>query len=227
MELRASGCRSRGFKLDRQKALKALTQAFLHYLNLATHQVEASIGRLSDECGLSTVSASGVKNITRASRVIDILDSIGLLRKVKVWDKVSGTYLPTYIELLPRFFDFINVKAEVVKNARKKHQARMQKRLIPEHEAGLLSVSELKAVAQKAHIQKSFEYRKTKRVEAKMRRLAKQASEVKAQYGYSAFDCKVALQCLIEAETTEIAAKTLRHLVNRRKAYYRSFESPS
>ncbi|AWI49414.1 plasmid replication initiator RepA, partial [Buchnera aphidicola] len=70
--------RFRRLNEHRACAMRAIVLAMLYYWNTNSNLVEASIEKLSDECGLSTFSNSGNKSITRASRLItDFMEPMG------------------------------------------------------------------------------------------------------------------------------------------------------
>jgi len=95
--------RFRKLNKHRAIAMQAIVQAMLYHFNVNTKEVEASIEQLSDECGLSTVSQSGNKSISRASRLIsEFMEPMGFVKCKKLKDK-KGTSLKN-ISLTPLFF---------------------------------------------------------------------------------------------------------------------------
>jgi len=73
---------------SRVAAIRVMIEAMLYYLNGKTGIVQASISKLADECGLSTISKSGNKSITRASRLIsEFMEPMGFVRCRKNFSK--------------------------------------------------------------------------------------------------------------------------------------------
>jgi hypothetical protein len=229
--LRVSGRRQNKIRPDRQKALAAVVQAMLHHLNLVTHQVEASVEQIADECGLSTVSKANNKSITRVSNLFnDLLEPLDCIETVKVWDKNADCWIPKYIEVKPRFFEMLGLDYTHVEKEQARRQIYAQSRLITNSEAGLLSISELKKLSKQAHIANAFAIRRNKMVEAKKKRLAHKLEVAADKHGYSELDNDVALVILSEMNTAEKAVlkpSQLKELVNRRKARYRALIAPS
>jgi len=112
--------RHRQLNKHRACAMRAMTEAMIYHFNIASNLVYASIEQLSDECGLSTVSQSGNKSISRASRLIsEFMEPMGFVKCKKRWDRILGTYMPKTIVLTPLFFELIgisNIKLQDAKN---------------------------------------------------------------------------------------------------------------
>ncbi|AAO31544.1 RepA2 protein (plasmid) [Buchnera aphidicola str. Bp (Baizongia pistaciae)] len=92
-------------KLNRNRllAIKAIIQAMLYHFNIKTKKVTASVEQLADECGLSTVSKSGNKSITRASRLISqFMEPMGFIKCKKI--KTTNNKFSKEIILTPLFF---------------------------------------------------------------------------------------------------------------------------
>lgn len=102
--------RFRRLNEHRACAMRAIVLAMLYYFNIHSNLVEASIEKLSDECGLSTFSNAGNKSITRASRLIsEFLEPMGFIRCKKGHKKLNTNYLSKQIFLTPIFFMLLNI----------------------------------------------------------------------------------------------------------------------
>ncbi|QCI18573.1 replication protein RepA (plasmid) [Buchnera aphidicola (Aphis nasturtii)] len=102
--------RFRRLNEHRACAMRAMVIAMLYYYNMESHLVEASIEKLSDQCGLSTISKLGNKSITRASRLIsDFLEPMGFIKCKKEKTKFSSNYTPKKIFLTPIFFMLLHI----------------------------------------------------------------------------------------------------------------------
>ncbi|WP_343154557.1 plasmid replication initiator RepA [Buchnera aphidicola] len=102
--------RFRRLNEHRACAMRAMVLAMLYYYNIKSNLVEASIEKLSDECGLSTTSKIGNKSITRASRLInEFLEPMGFIKCKKEKTKFSSNYIPKKIFLTPIFFMLFNI----------------------------------------------------------------------------------------------------------------------
>ncbi|AEO08935.1 replication-associated protein RepA2 (plasmid) [Buchnera aphidicola str. Ak (Acyrthosiphon kondoi)] len=102
--------RFRQLNKHRACAMKAIVLAMLYYFNINSKLVEASIEKLADECGLSTLSDSGNKSITRASRLIsEFLEPMGFVKCKKIQSKSISNYTPKKIFLTPMFFMLCNI----------------------------------------------------------------------------------------------------------------------
>ncbi len=224
--LKAAGIRKRSLYQDRQKSLAAVTQAILHHLNLCTHDVHASIEQIAELCELSTVS-NGNKNITRVSRLFtQVLEPCGLVECEKVWDKFSGLWTPKHIRVTPLFFEFLGLEYSIVEQEQVKRQAYTQKQLIDEHDAGLMTISDLQKLAKRRHFINAFNWRKEKRAKAKRDRLAKKVKAEKESLkstAHSKIFSEIALQVANEYKSLHnklIDFSELKKLTNQRIAYY-------
>ncbi|WP_343190505.1 plasmid replication initiator RepA (plasmid) [Buchnera aphidicola (Mollitrichosiphum nigrofasciatum)] len=97
--------RFRRLNEHRARAMRAMVQAMLYYLNVHSNLVRASIEQLSDVCGLSTISDSGNKSITRASRLItDFMEPMGFIKCIKKSSIFTKERFKKKIFLTPLFF---------------------------------------------------------------------------------------------------------------------------
>ena len=97
--------RFRRLNEHRACAMRAMVLAMIYHCNIESNLVEASIEKLSDQCGLSTISKMGNKSITRASRLInEFLEPMGFIKCKKEKTKFSSNYIPKKIFLTPIFF---------------------------------------------------------------------------------------------------------------------------
>ncbi|WP_343189649.1 plasmid replication initiator RepA [Buchnera aphidicola] len=97
--------RFRRLNEHRARAMRAMVQAMLYYLNTNSKLVNASIEQLSDSCGLSTISKSGNKSITRASRLITkFMEPMGFVKCIKNNFKSIKYRFKKKIFLTPLFF---------------------------------------------------------------------------------------------------------------------------
>jgi len=102
--------RFRRLNEHRACAMRAMVLAMLYYCNMKFNLVEASIEKLADQCGLSTVSKRGNKSITRASRLInEFLEPMGFIRCEREKTNFSSNYISKKIFLNPIFFMLFNV----------------------------------------------------------------------------------------------------------------------
>ncbi|CAL4044154.1 Probable replication-associated protein RepA1 (plasmid) [Buchnera aphidicola (Tetraneura ulmi)] len=112
--------RYRRLNEHRACAFRAMVQAMLYYFNLSTNTVYASLEKLSDDCGLSTISPAGNKSISRASRLISkFMEPMGFLKSEKKWDNILGTYMPKIFILTPLFFELFGVTSKQLSKAKK------------------------------------------------------------------------------------------------------------
>lgn len=223
--------RKRRLYPDAANALNAIVPAMLHYANLCTHHVHATVEQLSDDSGLSTTSASGNKSITRACRIIQTMESVGLVHcPHKIWDKHSGTWLPKYIELTDVFWTMIGMDLNRVEQEQHKWRAKTEQALIPHEDAGKYTFNQLKELSRVAQVKKSYEKRYKKSRLAKSKRLAKQIeTDIQNNTHYSDSKRQLMLQAYdsIPANLQDhITISQLESLANKRGAYLRKVHSP-
>ncbi len=102
--------RFRRLNEHRACAMRAMVLAMLYHYNIESHVVEASIEKLSDQCGLSTISKAGNKSITRASRLIShFLEPMGFIKCEREKTRFDSKYIPKKIFLTPIFFMLLHV----------------------------------------------------------------------------------------------------------------------
>ncbi|CAL4326054.1 Probable replication-associated protein RepA2 (plasmid) [Buchnera aphidicola (Protaphis terricola)] len=102
--------RFRRLNEHRACAMRAMVLAMLYYFNIESNLVEASIEKLSDQCGLSTISKIGNKSITRASRLIkEFLEPMGFIKCERKKTKSFSNYIPKKIFLTPVFFMLFHI----------------------------------------------------------------------------------------------------------------------
>nr|WP_010890613.1 replication-associated protein repA2 [Buchnera aphidicola]O85062.1 RecName: Full=Probable replication-associated protein repA2 [Buchnera aphidicola str. Sg (Schizaphis graminum)]AAD12592.1 putative replication-associated protein RepA2 [Buchnera aphidicola (Schizaphis graminum)] len=107
--------RFRRLNEHRACAMRAIVLAMLYYWNTNSNLVEASIEKLSDECGLSTFSNSGNKSITRASRLItDFMEPMGFIKCKRKKTQSSSNYIPKKIFLTSNFFMLFHISQSTI-----------------------------------------------------------------------------------------------------------------
>lgn len=108
--------RFRRLNEHRACAMRAIVLAMLYYYNISSRLVEASIEKLSDECGLSTFSESGNKSITRTSRLIkEFLEPMGFVICKRKKTQSNSNYIPKKIFLTSNFFMLLNISQSQIK----------------------------------------------------------------------------------------------------------------
>lgn len=102
--------RFRRLNEHRACAMRAMVLAMLYYCDIESNLVQASIEKLADQCGLSTISKMGNKSITRASRLInEFLEPMGFIKCKKEKTKFHSNYVPKKIFLTPIFFMLLHI----------------------------------------------------------------------------------------------------------------------
>lgn len=165
--------RYRRLNEHRACAMRAMVQAMLYHFNIISKLVYASVEQLADECGLSTISKTGNKSISRASRLLtEFMEPMGFIKCKKSWDTSSRTYMPKMIELTSLFFMLFGISTVKLKNARLQQLGWMNKNLLIK---GLrrVSLSEAETKNKNIRIKKLFEYREKRRIFSKRKTLAK------------------------------------------------------
>ncbi|CAL4326060.1 plasmid replication initiator RepA [Buchnera aphidicola] len=108
--------RFRRLNEHRACAMRAIVLAMLYYYNINSRLVEASVEKLSDECGLSTFSKSGNKSITRTSRLISkFLEPMGFVICKRKKTESNSNYVPKKIFLTPNFFMLLHISQSQIK----------------------------------------------------------------------------------------------------------------
>ncbi|CAL4326027.1 Probable replication-associated protein RepA1 (plasmid) [Buchnera aphidicola (Eriosoma lanigerum)] len=155
--------RKRRLNEHRACALRAMVLAMLYHFNLTSNLVYASVEQLSDECGLSTISKSGNKSISRASRLItEFMEPMGFVKSEKKWDNVLGNYMPKLMTLTPLFFSLINISNDRLIKAKKQQLTWINKNLLNK---GLNPLTEKEVLlnTKNNRMKKIIEYRQSKR----------------------------------------------------------------
>nr|CAA07301.1 RepA2 protein [Buchnera aphidicola] len=107
--------RFRRLNENRACAMRAIFVAMLYYYDTQSHVVQASIKKLSDECGLSTISSSGNISITRASRLIsEFMEPMGLIKCKKIKNVLINNNIHKKIFLTPMFFMLLNISQSTI-----------------------------------------------------------------------------------------------------------------
>ncbi|QCI17994.1 replication protein RepA (plasmid) [Buchnera aphidicola (Acyrthosiphon lactucae)] len=139
--------RFRRLNKHRACAMKAIVLAMLYYFNIDTKLVEASIEKLADECGLSTLSDSGNKSITRASRLItDFLEPMGFVKCKKNKSKSISNYTPKKIFLTPMFFMLCKIPQSKI-NSYLSRNSNLSKKFKVEEKRIFISVLDMKKIS--------------------------------------------------------------------------------
>ena len=104
---RQSPWRVRQFKYDGLTSCLNVIDALLYHVNLRTWLVFTSLTTWATEAGLSTRSAAGRKNITRAFRALIWLERFGLveIRRTK-YLRDAGIRLPVFVRVTSLFWQF-------------------------------------------------------------------------------------------------------------------------
>lgn len=165
--------RRRHFNIHARRAINALIHAILHYVNLATWQVETSVECMARETTLDTRSAAGNRSITRASRRIADLEAAGVLECDWVWDKTAGTWLPKLMHVTERFWDMIGVPVEEALKEREIAFERAKELHMSPEMAGSLTLTEYRKLRKINTIQRAIEIRQNKIRSAREIRRAK------------------------------------------------------
>jgi hypothetical protein len=112
--------RYRCLNKHRVRAINAVLQAMIYHLDLESNCIKVSIEQLSDECGLSTISHSGKKSISRTSRLItEFMEPMGFI-KLKKEKKSVHNFISKKILLTKSFFVLFNIEKENVKQDKTK-----------------------------------------------------------------------------------------------------------
>ena len=144
----------------RRRAINAMTQAMLHYVNLTTWQVEAPVVTLTRQCGLATRGPSGVESISRGSRLICQLIDLGFLEGEKVWDKSAGTWLPKIVHVTPLFWESIGIGADAAVKEQTVRFEKMKAFNLSRDDAGRMTINDFQQLRKMRSIQRSFEIRR-------------------------------------------------------------------
>ncbi|CAL4326011.1 Probable replication-associated protein RepA1 (plasmid) [Buchnera aphidicola (Eriosoma grossulariae)] len=154
--------RRRRLNEHRACALRAMVLAMLYHFNLTSNLVYASVEQLSDECGLSTMSKSGNKSISRASRLItEFMEPMGFIKSEKKWDNVLGNYMPKIITLTPLFFLLFDISLNNLMQAKKQQLEWINKEL---KKQGLKTTTEKQIIMniKSTRMKKISEFRQSK-----------------------------------------------------------------
>ncbi|CAL4326038.1 plasmid replication initiator RepA [Buchnera aphidicola] len=107
--------RVRRLNENRARAMRAMVIAMLYYYDIRSNTVNASIEKLSDECGLSTISDAGNKSITRASRLIkQFMEPMGFIQYKKIKNSFLSTSTHKKIFLTPVFFMLFKISQSTI-----------------------------------------------------------------------------------------------------------------
>lgn len=140
--------RFRRLNKHRACAMRAIVPAMLYYFNIDSKLVEASIEKLADECGLSTLSDSGNKSITRASRLIsEFLEPMGFVKCKKINSKSMSNYIPKKIFLTPMFFMLCGISPSEINHFLSK-KIKPLKKLKKQEKSAFISFTDMKIISQ-------------------------------------------------------------------------------
>lgn len=156
--------RMRRLNEHRASAMRAMVNAMLYHYNIVSEIVQASVEQLSDECGLSTISANGNKSISRASRLItEFMEPMGFVISQKIWDKIIGNYMPKMMILTPLFFKLLGISEDKINNAKKQQLGWINKNLIKK---GIkpMSLMEAKWKSKEIRLNSILKYRKSQHI---------------------------------------------------------------
>lgn len=139
--------RKQRFKKVLRDCMQQVAIAMLHYVNVADLTVRASVERLSNDCGMTTTSKAGNISISRASRLIKLLEKLGFIKTENFRPPNSRHYLPKFIMLTARFFLWIGIREDELLNAQNQANQNLSARpdkatLIKRHFNNALSARE-------------------------------------------------------------------------------------
>lgn len=171
--------RSRGFNLHRKRAIKSGVEALAFHANLLTGVVHSSCTEMADMCGLSTTGKSGVKSISRFTRMIDTLEQFHLIRCDRIWDRVAGMFLPKLIQVTPLFWEMCGITANRLQGEQRKALGRKKNLKLKDGESPQLiaefGISEAEQEGRRNFIVSAFKARKAssaaRAAERKLKRL--------------------------------------------------------
>ena len=166
--------RQRRFNRHRAQAIQAGVLCMTHHLNIVSGLIEASCTDMAAMCGLSTISNAGNLSITRFTRMIDDLETFGIIKTEKVWDRVMGTWIPKMIWVTDLFFLMIGINVEEYHAAQNQQLGYLKSKLTTLEEKEQLTITEAKRRKKQQFIQKAFESRQQKHA---VKRLKKQAKD--------------------------------------------------
>ncbi|CUR53372.1 Probable replication-associated protein RepA1 (plasmid) [Buchnera aphidicola (Tuberolachnus salignus)] len=205
--------RFRRLNEHRARALRAMVQAMLYYFNIASTLVMASVEKLSDQCGLSTISKAGNKSITRASRLItQFMEPMGFVKCEKVWDKILGMYIPKMIFLTPLFFLLCNISKEKFKKIQIQQLRWINQNLL-EKGCEKITLIESKRRAKEQHIYYAFQSRQFKHIAKKKKMYAIKILKLKEKKARSYLLNMLVKRYSIQ-ELSEMGASALKKQVN-------------
>jgi incFII family plasmid replication initiator RepA len=219
--------RKRRFNKHRAKAIQAGVLCMTHHLNIVSGMVEASCTDMAEMCGLSTHSKAGNLSISRFTRMIDDLETFGLIKTEKVWDRVMGTWIPKMIWVTDIFFLMIGIKPDEYNAAQNQQLGYLKSQLTTVEEKEQLTITEAKRRKKHQFIEKAFEARKKKH---SSKRLEKQAKDF-AKKGLDEQRSEIANNLASQLNPEELKGLSLqdfKSLVDRRLGQLRhSTEPPS
>ncbi|MXP68018.1 incFII family plasmid replication initiator RepA [Pantoea sp. Aalb] len=112
------GKRRRMPPLLRRRAIDALLQGMCFHYDPLANRVQLSITNLALECGLATESNRGNLSITRATRALRFLMTLGLITYNTEYDPQIGCNIPTDITFTLALFNALDVSEIAVTAAR-------------------------------------------------------------------------------------------------------------
>lgn len=171
--------RTRGFNLHRKRAIQSGVEALAFHANLLTGVVHSSCTEMSDMCGLSTTGKSGVKSISRFTRMIDTLEQFNLIRCDRIWDRAAGMYLPKLIQVTSLFWEMCGIPTNRLQAEQRKALGRQKKSKLEAGESAQLvaefGIGEAEQAGRRNFIVSAFKARKAssaaRAAERKLKRL--------------------------------------------------------
>lgn len=161
--------RERRMNEHRARAIRAVVQALVFHLNIATGMVQASVTAISEECGLSSTSEAGNESITRCCRAIQHLEYYGILHCENVWDNTLKMNIPKMIWVTDLFFFMLGLEPGRYESARNQQLAWINQGLMAKGEDPITH-TEAKRRAKENHIKRAFEHRARQHLAKKQRK---------------------------------------------------------
>lgn len=172
---RSVGMRRRMPPACRRRAIDALLQAIcFHYDPLENH-VNVAMTTIAIECGLATESKAGNLSITRATRALQFLETLGLLTYNTEYCGTLGCHFPTDITFTPAFFDALGISLESLHACRESRMAWKNKQLVKQGQQRQ-SLDELVFLAMKARRDRFYTYHMKRKQHGQERARAKRDS---------------------------------------------------
>lgn len=169
---RSIGLRRRMPPQCRLDAIEALLQGICFHYDPLANRVNVTMTTVAIECGLATESEKGNLSITKATRALQFMASIGLLTYQTDFNATLGCNNPTDITLTRAFFDAIDISPESVSACRNSRAAWTNKQRVKQ---GLpsLPIDELISLAWRAFRDRFYNYHMKRKLHGQERARAR------------------------------------------------------